>query len=176
MKNKTSLLLFLSFLVAYLPFSALGFSLDQSTPMAELVKISEEVRPELTRKYKAKFKNLAQMCRHAHNMRYPSQAVETIVETPKLGATTGVMTKHNALKRERQLNGLSEQLMKAARSMSFELSQLFPDKVCHHQLFNFSPEMMIKQKLAGEMAGLRELIKSENFKGCAEYIEQRAGL
>lgn len=175
MKNKTSLPLFLSLFVAYLPLTALGFALDSSTPITELVQISEEVHPELTKKYKAKFQNLAQMCRHAHNMRYPSQAIETIEETPSVGST-GVMTKHEALKREKQLNGLSEQLMKSARSLSFELSRLFPDKVCHHQLFNFSPEMLIKQKLASEMAGLRELIQSENFKGCAEYIEQRAGL
>lgn len=175
MKNKNIPFLLLSFLVAYSPTKSFSFSLDQSTPTAKLVQMAKEVRPELTQKYQSKFKNLAQMCRHAHNMRYPSQALETLVETPKLGAT-GIMTKHEALKKERQLNGLSDQLLKSAQALSFKLSKLFPDKVCHHQLFNFSPEMIIKQKLAFEMADLRELIKSEDFKGCAKYIEQRAGL
>lgn len=165
----------LTFVLTFSCVRAEAFTLEASMPTEELVTLAKATQPELYDRFEKQFIELSQMCRHGHNMRYPNDLLKTHVKTPKV-QTQGILTKHQALKQQYRLNKIGEHLLKKSDAIEFQITDLFPEKTCQHSLLNFSPESLIKKKLASQMQELKALISKDDFKGCAHFIEQRLGL
>ncbi len=135
-----------------------------------LLEVSKSEFPEDFNRYRDKFHNLAQMCRHANNLRFPNDIMETDVPTPKLGGT-GTMTKNQALIRQAQYENLSSQILKEVESIEASFNHMFPESTCTETLIQFSPERLILRQVTNRLSELKQIIENGEFKNCAQRIE-----